>query len=97
MFHIPFINIQHLIAITGLDNHYSSHPLSLLLIPVMESSGQLGASEQAPIDKPAHVYKTFRASGDYSAFEAEVIHPIIRGSVGLTCQQCQWVDPSVAD
>jgi hypothetical protein len=80
IFHIPFINIQHLIAITGLDDHYSSHPLSLLLIPVMESSGQSGASKQVPIDKPAYVYETLRASRDYSAFEAEVICPIIRGT-----------------
>jgi hypothetical protein len=32
------------------------------------------------IDKPAHIYETFRASGDYSAFEAEVICPIICGT-----------------
>jgi hypothetical protein len=57
---------------------HTSHLLSLLLIPVMESSGQSGASKQAPINKPAHVYKMFRASGDYSAFEAEVIHPNFR-------------------
>jgi hypothetical protein len=34
----------------------------------------------APIDKPAHVYETFRAPGDYSVFEAEVLRPIIHGT-----------------
>jgi hypothetical protein len=29
------------------------------------------------IDKPAHIYEMFRASSDYSAFEAEVLQPII--------------------
>ena len=46
----------------------------------MESSGQSGASKQVPINKPAHVYETFRASGDYSSFEAEVIRPFICGT-----------------
>jgi hypothetical protein len=54
--------------------------LSLLSIPVMESSGQSGASKQTPIDKPAHIYEMFRASGDYSTFKAEVICPIICGT-----------------
>jgi hypothetical protein len=51
-----------------------------LFISVIESSGQLGASKQAPINKPAHIYEMFRALGDYSTFEVEVICPIIHGT-----------------
>jgi hypothetical protein len=43
---------------------------------VMESSGQSDVSKQALVKKPAHVYKKFRASGDYSAFEAEIVELI---------------------
>jgi hypothetical protein len=46
----------------------------------MESSGQLDVSKQVLVDKPAHVYETFRASGNYSAFEAEILRPIIHGT-----------------
>jgi hypothetical protein len=46
----------------------------------MESSGQSDVSKKALVEKPAHVYEMFRASGDYSVFEAEILRPIICGT-----------------
>jgi hypothetical protein len=39
-------------------------------------------SKSASLDHVPHVYKTFRPSEDFAAFEAEFIHPVIQRSHG---------------